>query len=215
MEPTERGPATARRDPIPGRPPAWTVGEPTCADPATVFVLAPTPQRVVRWLATLALLVAWAVMPSPGLADPSPRSDDPAIDRWMTPSGEAGFLAVWPAAGRISAHFGEISSVSPRGHSGIDIAGDYGDPVSAAAAGQVVQAGWSPLGYGNLIVIEHAGGMETWYGHLSVMLVSRGQSVQTGEQIGRIGSTGFSTGPHLHFEVRQDGQLRNPILYLS
>ncbi len=181
------------------------------------------PTRAARWLVTLGL-AAWVLLPTPGLADttqPRALSDDPTIDRWMYPAtadtpapGASVFQATWPVAGRISAAFGEVSRTSPRGHSGIDIAADYGDSVGAAAAGQVVDAGWSSLGYGNLVVLDHGGSVETWYGHLNVILVKVGQRVRAGELIGRVGSTGFSTGPHLHFEVRQDGQIRNPMLYL-
>ncbi len=95
-------------------------------------------------------------------------------------------------------------------HSGLDLAGRLGDPVLAADSGFVVYAGWSNVGYGNLIVIDHANGWQTWYGHLSFISVTCGQDVWKGSTIGAVGSTGNSSGPHLHFETRDQGDLPNP-----
>ena len=94
-------------------------------------------------------------------------------------------------------------------HPGIDIAGDYGDPVYASGNGEVTMAEWYS-GYGNYIKIEHGYGYETAYGHLSRILVRPGQQVKKGQLIGRVGSTGYSTGPHLHFEVMLNGEQVNP-----
>ena len=99
-------------------------------------------------------------------------------------------------------------------HRGLDLAGRRGDPVYAADSGFVVYAGWSPVGYGNLIVIEHANGWQTWYGHLNQIFVTCGQDVWQGSTIGAVGSTGNSTGPHLHFETRYQGELPNPFSVL-
>lgn len=98
-----------------------------------------------------------------------------------------------------------------RAHLGIDIPDVMGAPVRAAAQGTIVFSGWS-RGYGNLIQIDHGSGGETRYGHLSTITVSRGDIVTQGMVIGFIGSTGHSTGPHLHFEVRQDGAAQNPLI---
>lgn len=95
-------------------------------------------------------------------------------------------------------------------HPGIDIGADYGTPVYAAANGTIEQAEWYG-GYGKFILIKHDYGYETAYGHLSSLNVQPGQEVQKGDFIGRVGSTGYSTGPHLHFEVRQDGKQVNPM----
>ena len=92
-----------------------------------------------------------------------------------------------------------------------------GDPVVAAEAGTVVLAGAAPAGYsgyGNVVMIDHGGGLATAYGHQSRIAVSVGQSVAQGEIIGYVGSTGHSTGPHLHFEVRVNGQAVDPLGYL-
>ena len=96
------------------------------------------------------------------------------------------------------------------GHLGIDIAAFVGDPVTASDNGVVVFAGWSTGGYGYMVMIDHGNGYQTVYGHLSSVAVSCGQSVYQGQYIGAAGSTGNSTGPHLHFEVRLYGQFVNP-----
>lgn len=99
-------------------------------------------------------------------------------------------------------------------HRGIDLAGRTGDPVYAADSGTVVYAGWNSWGYGNLIVLDHGNGWQTWYAHLSRLYVGCGQQVLQGATIGAIGSTGRSSGPHLHFETRYNGDLPNPLNYL-
>lgn len=95
-------------------------------------------------------------------------------------------------------------------HPGVDFAGRLGDPVYAADAGTVVYAGWSTVGYGNLIVLDHGNGYQTYYAHLSAIFVGCGQQVAKGATIGLVGSTGRSTGPHLHFEIRGPGGFVNP-----
>lgn len=128
---------------------------------------------------------------------------------------QAPFAPVWPTGGEITTYFGEVGPYSPRGHAGLDIAADSGTPILAADEGEVLKSFWNDEGYGGLIVIGHPSGYETWYGHLSRLGVEKGDHVARGELIGRMGSTGYSTGPHLHFEVRQDGELRDPLKFLS
>ncbi|MCO5937106.1 M23 family metallopeptidase [Mucilaginibacter sp. RB4R14] len=99
-------------------------------------------------------------------------------------------------------------------HPGIDFSGHQGDPVKCTASGKVVFAGKAG-GYGNCIKIRHANNIETWYGHLSKINVKEGQRVTVGDLIGKVGSTGRSTGPHLHYEIRRNGQPVNPKQYLS
>jgi murein DD-endopeptidase MepM/ murein hydrolase activator NlpD len=99
-------------------------------------------------------------------------------------------------------------------HTGIDVATATGTPVSAFRAGTVKYAGWNPWGYGNLVIIDHGGGMETYYAHNSVIKVEVGESVTKGQMISLSGSTGISTGPHVHFEVRMDGHPINPLTFL-
>jgi murein DD-endopeptidase MepM/ murein hydrolase activator NlpD len=100
-------------------------------------------------------------------------------------------------------------------HPGIDLAGAYGTPIYATADGTVMRAGWNNGGYGNLVEIDHGRGISTRYGHMSAILVHAGDHVTRGQQIGRMGSTGRSTGNHLHYEVRIDGRPVNPIPFMK
>ncbi len=119
---------------------------------------------------------------------------------------------IWPAKGVLTSGFGRRWG---RPHKGIDIAAPIGTPILAAAPGEVVSAGWNSGGYGNLVKVRHADGSLTLYAHNSRILVRRGQQVEQGQQIAEMGSTGFSTGPHLHFEVHPNGgSAVNPIAYL-
>lgn len=119
---------------------------------------------------------------------------------------------IWPAKGVLTSGFGRRWG---RMHKGIDIAAPVGTPIFAAASGEVISAGWNSGGYGNLVKIRHPDGSVTYYGHNSRVLVREGQMVAQGEQISEMGSTGRSTGPHLHFEVRPDGTgAVNPIAFL-
>jgi murein DD-endopeptidase MepM/ murein hydrolase activator NlpD len=99
-------------------------------------------------------------------------------------------------------------------HEGIDLPAPVGTPVFAAADGRVVYAGGAIRGYGNLIVLKHAGDLLTAYAHNSVLLVSQGQSVRAGDRIALVGQSGHATGPHLHFEVRSGQIPRDPMSYL-
>jgi murein DD-endopeptidase MepM/ murein hydrolase activator NlpD len=100
-------------------------------------------------------------------------------------------------------------------HAGIDLSGPVGTPIYATADGIVTTAGWNSGGYGNLIKVDHGRGIETRYGHLSAIGVRPGQRVKRGDFIGRMGSTGRSTGSHLHYEVRIDGRAVNPIPFMK
>ncbi|MBD3367010.1 MAG: peptidoglycan DD-metalloendopeptidase family protein [Candidatus Eisenbacteria bacterium] len=118
----------------------------------------------------------------------------------------------WPVHGRISGRYGHrIHPVYHRRmmHTGLDIAAGYGSPIRAALTGRVVFVGWKG-GYGRTVIVEHPNGYETLYGHCSKILVSRGETVKRGDIIARVGSTGISTGPHVHFEVREHGKRINP-----
>ena len=101
------------------------------------------------------------------------------------------------------------------GHSGLDIGDKTGNPIYAAEAGKVEKAGWNAGGYGNYIIINHGNGLKTLYGHASKLLVSTGDSVSRGQTIALIGSTGRSTGPHLHLEVRVNESRKNPLNYIK
>lgn len=123
---------------------------------------------------------------------------------------------IWPVSGVVSSHFG--FRISPGGigstyHEGLDIASSYGNPVHATANGRITQAGWVN-GYGYLVEIDHGNGIKTRYGHNSAILVSVGDQVVEGQTISLIGSTGNSTGPHCHYEVRVNGEAVDPTLFL-
>ena len=100
-------------------------------------------------------------------------------------------------------------------HPGIDLSGPYGTPIYATADGTVQRAGWNSGGYGNLVEIDHGRGITTRFGHLSAILVRAGEQITRGQLIGRMGSTGRSTGNHLHYEVRIDGRAVNPIPFMK
>jgi murein DD-endopeptidase MepM/ murein hydrolase activator NlpD len=117
---------------------------------------------------------------------------------------------IWPCDGVVVSGFGMRWG---RMHEGIDIGCAYGAPNRAAAAGTVIHSGWLG-GYGNLVVIDHGNGLSTAYAHATWLLVGVGQSVAQGETVSLVGSTGNSSGPHLHFEVRVNGQAVDPLLYL-
>jgi murein DD-endopeptidase MepM/ murein hydrolase activator NlpD len=118
---------------------------------------------------------------------------------------------IWPVSGPVTSGFGWRWG---RMHEGIDIAVPTGTPVAAAASGRVIYAGWMG-GYGNLVVIDHGGGIATAYGHNSSIAVGNGSSVSQGQTISYAGSTGHSTGPHVHFEVRVNGSPVDPLGYLG
>jgi murein DD-endopeptidase MepM/ murein hydrolase activator NlpD len=101
-----------------------------------------------------------------------------------------------------------------KGHSGIDLAAPQGTPIRAALDGTVLFARYKTTGYGYHLAIDHGGGFVTFYAHCSKILVTEGQAVKAGDIIAEVGSTGRSTGPHLHFEVRINGEIQNPRSYL-
>ena len=120
---------------------------------------------------------------------------------------------MWPVRGGVlTSHFGTRNG---RNHHGIDIGARRGTPVRAAGSGTVKFSGWGPTGYGLMIIIKHPDNLTTVYAHNSRNLVQKGSKVKRGQMIARIGKTGRATGPHLHFEVRNDAHARNPFLYLK
>lgn len=125
--------------------------------------------------------------------------------------------SIWPTRGRVTSGFGMRRDPFGRGskfHNGIDIAGAYGTPVYATASGQVINASYRG-GFGNLVIIRHGYGFETYYAHLSGFAVSTGQWVKRGQVIGYMGRSGTATGPHLHYEVHVNGVAVNPYRYLN
>lgn len=124
--------------------------------------------------------------------------------------------SIWPANGDVTSRFGGRQSPFGYGsdwHPGIDIANSYGSPIVATADGVVTSAGWNG-GYGLFVEIEHGNGISTAYGHSSQLAVQAGQTVKKGDVIAYMGSTGASTGPHVHYEVRVNGRQVNPADFL-
>lgn len=123
---------------------------------------------------------------------------------------------VWPLHGRLTSYFGRrnLGFGTSSFHRGLDIAAPTGSTIVAARSGTVTFAGWSDRGYGNLVKVRHAGGAETWYAHASRLLVRVGQAVSQGEPIALVGSTGLSTGPHLHLELHVRGVAIDPLAEL-
>ncbi len=124
--------------------------------------------------------------------------------------------SIWPTSGEVTSGFGWRNSPMGGGselHPGMDIANSMGAPVVAAADGLVIQSG-SAGGYGNIVQIDHGNGISTIYGHNSRIIVSVGQNVRKGQVVSYVGSTGKSTGPHLHYEVRVNGNAVDPIGYM-
>ncbi|HET91598.1 MAG TPA: M23 family metallopeptidase [Chloroflexi bacterium] len=146
---------------------------------------------------------------TPGAPQPQPR-------RTPTPSGPVVSITPgqfqWPTTRRRISGWTFHDPGNP-GHIGLDIAAEMWDPIVAAAGGVVAFAEWGG-GYGNLVIVEHPGGWRTYYAHFSKIVVKVGQEVMQGELLGGAGTTGYSTGPHLHFEIRYQGRPVDPQLYL-
>lgn len=123
------------------------------------------------------------------------------------------YFAVRPVTGTITSRFGANESIRDHTHRGMDIAAPNGTQIKAAADGTITYAGWMG-GYGNLVIISHTNGIQTYYGHCSKLCVSKGEEVTAGNVIALVGSTGNSTGNHLHFEIRKNGNQINPQKYL-
>ncbi len=123
------------------------------------------------------------------------------------------YLAVNPVNGRITSRYGANESIRNHTHKGLDIAAKTGTIIKAVANGKVSYSG-QMSGYGNIVIIDHGNEIQTYYGHCSKLYVKVGSQVKAGQTIAAVGSTGNSTGPHLHFEIRKAGQYVNPIKYL-
>ena len=155
-----------------------------------------------RTAAALRRFQAWTGTAADGVAGPATL----AHLRSAPPRSLLRFA--WPVRSPVGDRFG------PRGarfHTGIDFPAAAGTPVAAAGYGCVESAGWSPGGYGNLLVLRHRRGMTSWYAHLSRIAVRRGACVVAGSRIGRVGATGRASGPHLHFELRVRDAAVNPL----
>ena len=124
-----------------------------------------------------------------------------------------GISLIRPVSGTITSRFGVSSNIRRSSHTGLDIAAPTGTPVKAAASGTVTFSGWKGS-YGYMIVISHGNGVQTYYGHCSKLYAKNGQKVSQGDVVASVGSTGNSTGPHLHLEIRVNGTAYNPQNYI-
>ncbi|MEG3438730.1 LysM peptidoglycan-binding domain-containing M23 family metallopeptidase [Pannus brasiliensis CCIBt3594] len=184
------------------RNPQWPGATSGASRSTGEVIIGSAPTNVEEYNDRLRIPVGETVEPSlPPLSDPDDHLPDMPFNGY-----------IWPTRGVLTSGFGWRWG---RPHRGIDIAGPVGTPVVAAASGEVVSAGWNSGGYGNLVKLRHADGSITFYAHNSRLLVRRGETVDQGQPIAEMGSTGFSTGPHLHFEVHPDGKgAVNPIAFL-
>jgi murein DD-endopeptidase MepM/ murein hydrolase activator NlpD len=164
--------------------------------------LSPGPEA--NW-GQLALVGEWTGNENQTGVGPSPRVEDASSMPADWPYGSGEFA--WPT-------YGWITQGYRIGHSAIDVAAYLGTPVTAADRGVVIRAGWSTVGYGQFVVIDHNIDYITLYAHLSEIYVEEGQVVAKGQLLGRVGSTGNSTGPHLHFEIRDFGKRVDPLTLL-
>jgi murein DD-endopeptidase MepM/ murein hydrolase activator NlpD len=149
--------------------------------------------------------------------DWSPRPAYEALKELNVPGAPEGRpkgtgIFVWPTSGRISERFG-VTTLDGCWHGGLDIATDKGTAVYAADSGVVTSAG-SRGSYGNLVIVDHQNGFETFYAHLDRITVSVGESIAKGDILGTVGETGAATGPHLHLEIRERSVRKDPELYL-
>lgn len=182
---------TPTASPTPSPAPAF---KPT-ATPAPVLTATPIPIVYSVWESTLPQHGGW----------------NGAGQCWgpvLAPLGTGTFI--WPT----DRHYLVGKDFSWRWHPGLDLGGEFDEPIYAADSGVVVYAGWNTYGYGNLIILDHGNGWHTLYAHFNAVLVGCGEAVTQGQLIGLAGSTGRSTGPHLHFEMRLGGNYVNPWEYL-
>ncbi len=173
--------------------------------------------------ASLAGVAVLAMAAAPLTAAPAPAPTEslavpeaPSMTAVAEPAGPVTRLIAFEAPVRnheINSPFGlrRLPGEAARNHAGIDIAAPQGTGVYVSAEGSVLRTGYEPAGYGRFVEIRHPNGMTTLYGHLSRLDVASGDVVEAGARIGLVGSTGRSTGPHLHFEVRRGDRLVNPV----
>ena len=151
------------------------------------------------------------IRPGQELFIPGGRLPSRELDRIL------GKLFIYPTQGRLSSGFGvrpDPFTGIRRFHNGLDLANRQGTPVRAAMTGRVAMVGYN-ANFGKYVILSHPDGYQTLYGHLDEFLVARGQAVKQGQAIGRMGNTGYSTGPHLHFSVFHRGEPVNPSRFLN
>lgn len=160
---------------------------------------------------TFELAIGQTIIVPDGVKKPEVQNNGAVRPRFITPNAGtvvASGQFVWPTNGTITQYFTWY-------HAGYDIANRALPPILAADSGTVITSGWNSGGYGNYVIIDHGNGFRTLYAHLSKLYVVQGQTVARGNQIGQMGSTGRSTGPHLHFEVFKNGVRLSPAAVLK
>ena len=174
--------------------------------------------EIARIQARIAQIAAGPAISVPALGQPGFASVLGAAVEPAEPTGNGSPAPMrWPVAGEVTSAFGERKNPMGPGddfHPGLDIAADEGTPIAAAAPGRVIAAG-PDGGYGNLVVVDDGNGVTTRYGHCSQIFARVGESVTAGQTIAAVGSTGHSTGPHVHFEVRINDRPVDPTQFLS
>jgi murein DD-endopeptidase MepM/ murein hydrolase activator NlpD len=188
----------------------FTIGKKYGLDENQAQAIVDYPFNEFRNDETFELTVGQMLMVPNGVKPEEAATAVPRFAVKMTPNAgtvTASGQFIWPALGGITQSYTFY-------HKAFDIANRAGGAILAADSGTIAAAGWDPSGYGNRVMIDHGNGYITLYGHLSLIQVQAGQQVVRGNVIGQMGSTGHSTGTHLHFEVRHGGVIENPGLYL-
>lgn len=181
------------------------LAQPTAMPPTPTPAPTPTPEPVVTATPIVMPYTAWeSALSQYGGWNGAEQCWGPVL----APVGSGAFI--WPT----DKHYLVGKNFSWRWHPALDLGGDTGDPIYAADSGAVVYAGWNTYGYGNLVILDHGNGWHTLYAHFSQVNVACGQAVEQGAILGLAGSTGRSTGPHLHFEMRFNHNYVNPWDYL-
>jgi len=158
-----------------------------------------------------AIIAAPPAEPAPAAA-PEPSVAPAAAASSAGTSAVGSFI--WPATGALTTYFGDNPAYyGPGGHNGLDIANNQGTPLLAADGGVVIYSGWNG-GLGNAVGIDHENGLVTWYGHASSLIASKGERVSRGQVVALMGTTGNSTGPHVHFIIVKNGVYVDPLGYL-
>lgn len=164
-----------------------------------------------QYRTSVAALATSNGLSSRGTIHPGERLSIPAQGQEVS-RGSTSYHLIWPVTGVITSGWGYRTRFE-KFHYGLDVAAATGTPIKAVMAGTVEYSGWK-AGYGYCVFIDHGNGLKTAYGHASKLYVKKGQKVVQGQKVAAVGSTGFSTGPHVHIEVRLNGKLVNPINYL-
>ncbi|XAS67378.1 M23 family metallopeptidase [Micrococcaceae bacterium Sec5.7] len=190
------------------------VSEPAAATPPAVTADASAGLAFVRPDVSSTSAPAPSTKVQSAGAVPAPATPKPDTSKAAAPKGLRAPLASMTVSSPFGYRFNPLTGASGELHTGMDVPAPANTPVSAAGAGTVTEAGWSQFGGGNRIVVDHGNGLKTTYNHLATIGVSVGQVLAQGAQIAGVGTTGNSTGNHLHFEVMVNDQVVNPATFI-